>query len=204
VQFDAPDQEIDVKKKIIIGASLGALLAIPALGQMGRPDWNSAQTRAQVQAKVQQHFVAVDANKDGRVTKAEADAFQARHRAERDTKRGERRAERFTKLDTDRNGQLSPQEFAARPERDGHGGQGPHHGMRGGHRGGMHGMKGMRGDMFAAMDANKDGMVTLAEASARPLAMFDRADANKDGTVTPQERKAAFQAMRGQWKGQRD
>jgi hypothetical protein len=59
------------------------------------------------------------------------------------------------------------------------------------------------GDFFAMLDADKDGRVTLAEASALPLAMFDRADTNKDGTVTPEERRAARDAMWGHGRGRR-
>ena len=50
--------------------------------------------------------------------------------------------------------------------------------------------------MIARLDSDKDGKVSLAELSARTLAMFDRADANHDGIVTPEERQAAREAMR--------
>jgi Ca2+-binding EF-hand superfamily protein len=156
------------------------------------------QTRTQVQAKIKEHFAKVDANKDGAITKAEADAARAAMKAEWQKKRGERRAEMFGKLDTDKNGQLSQAEFNAprsdRAKNDGERG-GKWRGHRGGHHGGM-GMGRMGGGMFERLDANKDGKVTLAEASAKRLEMFDKADANKDGTVTPEEREAAWGAMR--------
>jgi Ca2+-binding EF-hand superfamily protein len=45
---------------------------------------------------------------------------------------------------------------------------------------------------FEHNDANGDGRVTLAEAEARPLEMFDMADINKDGVVSVQERQVAM------------
>jgi Ca2+-binding EF-hand superfamily protein len=48
---------------------------------------------------------------------------------------------------------------------------------------------------FERADAKGDGRVTLAEAEARPLQMFDMADANKDGVVSVQERQAAMAMM---------
>jgi hypothetical protein len=186
-------------KKYLIGASIAALLAVPALafqqGEHGGP--KGPETRAQVEAKVKERFAKVDANHDGVITQAEFDAHREAMKAEWQKKRGELRTELFAKLDTDKNGQLSPAEFSApRPDLP-EGDRGSHHG-RGRHDG--MGMKaGMGGDWFARLDANKDGKVTLAEAEAKALQMFDKADANHDGTVTPEERKAAWQSMRAEW-----
>ena len=167
-------------KRVLIGASTVALLATSAwaIGDKDHKDMRGPETRAQVEAKVKEHFAAVDANKDGAITREEADAFKAKRRAEwRDKK--------FADLDADKNGQISREEFNA-DQRGEHGHRmgGPHHGGKG-----M-----MGGRMFEKADANSDGKVTLAEATGKALEMFDRADANKDGTVTPEERRAA-------WKG---
>jgi Ca2+-binding EF-hand superfamily protein len=43
------------------------------------------------------------------------------------------------------------------------------------------------GMMFASMDTNKDGKITVAEAQAARTAQFDKEDANKDGFVTSEE-----------------
>lgn len=51
------------------------------------------------------------------------------------------------------------------------------HGMRGPHR-------------FEALDANKDGKVTLSEVQAEHQKRFTELDANKDGKVTKDELKA--------------
>lgn len=66
---------------------------------------------------------------------------------------------------------------------------------------GRHGRMGpmMGGGMFgfALADADKNGQVTLAEATSAALARFDRMDANKDGKLTAQERRDAMKQMRG-------
>lgn len=44
-------------------------------------------------------------------------------------------------------------------------------------------------------DTKGDGRVTLDEAMARPLHLFDLADVNRDGTVSVQERQVAMALM---------
>ena len=43
----------------------------------------------------------------------------------------------------------------------------------------------MGGRMFETADANKDGSVSLQEATDAALQHFDMADANRDGQITP-------------------
>jgi Ca2+-binding EF-hand superfamily protein len=177
-----------MKSYVISAAATASLLTIaPALAQnspapMAMPAQHrqmQPMTRAQVVQKVQQHFAMVDTNRDGVVTKAEMDAAKLTMR----TKMGDKR---FDKLDANDDGSVSKGEFDA-----------AHQGMQG-HRMGMRGMHaGMGGRMFGMADSNKDGQVTLAEATAAAAAHFDRADANHDGTLTPDEMRAAHQAMRG-------
>lgn len=173
-------------KKFVIGASAVALLAGSAwaIADKDHKDMRGPQTRAAVEAKVKEHFARIDANKDGAITKEEADAFKT-------ARRGEMRDRMFAALDADKNGQISRDEFNTRPERkDGEGRWGRH-----GHHRGM----GMHGGMFERADANGDGKVTLAEATGKALERFDAADTNKDGTVTPEERRAGWQ----KWKEER-
>lgn len=198
-------------KKIMLGAGMAALLAGGAFAadQAQRPDPKSPITRAEVKAKVDARFNAADTNHDGVLTRAEFDAARAQMKAQFEARMKERADARFTAMDADKNGQISKAEYddarAARKakwEEARADGQRPHRGMR---HGMHHDMRGMRGgpgggDLFARMDANKDGKVTLAEAEAGPLAHFDKADANKDGTLTPEERQAARKAMRDAWK----
>ncbi|MEO5578746.1 MAG: calcium-binding protein, partial [Sphingomicrobium sp.] len=63
---------------------------------------------------------------------------------------------------------------------------------------GMHGMgmgKMMGGGMLKTADVNKDGRVSLQEATATALQHFDRTDVNRDGKLTPDEMRAARQMM---------
>lgn len=211
------EDAIMTKTPWIVGAAMASVLAVTGLahampgdhdGRMGPP-----KTRAELQAKITEHFKQADANKDGAVTKAEADAAREAMKSKFAEHRAERRSEHFAKLDADKNGQLSKEEFSAPRERgdhkdgdragggDGHGGKHwGHRGMRG-HHGAM--AMGMRGPWFERADANKDGKVTLAEASAGPLEMFDKADANKDGTISPEEHQAARAHMRAKWQEMR-
>lgn len=146
-------------------------------------------------------MMQADADKDGRISKAEMTAaLEARFartdidrdgqltQRDRDLKRQQRLDARFAQMDTDRNGQISKAEFTAaheaRAEKRGTGGpQG--HKWRGGPRRGP--------------GAGTDAVVTKADFVARGMTMFDRADANKDGFVTADEMKAARQAMRAKW-----
>lgn len=186
-------------KKWIIGTAVATLVAIPALAQMDHGQHHgmkermmrAPETRGEVEAQVKAHFALVDTDKDGAITKAEADAF-------REKMRREMRDRMFDRIDSDKNGQISRAEFDAHHQnmgmRDGrrgkHGGHHGHHAMKGG--------MGLKGGMFERADANGDGKVTLAEAQSHALAKFDAADANKDGTLTPEERRDAWKARMDQ------
>lgn len=130
------------------------------------------QTRAQAQARAEAMFQRIDANKDGTVDQADRQA---------------RRSQMFDRLDTDRNGSISRAEFdaqtAKRAERQG-----------AGKRTARRGHGGKRAMMAAAGPLTREAFVNNA------LTRFDRTDANRDGTVTAAERKAAREAMRGQWR----
>jgi len=63
----------------------------------------------------------------------------------------------------------------------------------------MRGMRGggmMGGAMLKMADANRDGRVSLAEATAGALRHFDMMDSNRDGRITPEERAAGRAQMR--------
>jgi hypothetical protein len=57
---------------------------------------------------------------------------------------------------------------------------------------------GLRGHMFDMADANRDGRVTMAEATAAAYRHFDMADANRDGQITRDERLQLRQRMRAE------
>lgn len=161
------------------------------------------QTRDQVVQKVREHFARLDTNRDGFLTREEAEAGRAEMR-ERVANRLRERAQRapgaardpnaaFDRLDTNRDGMISREEFAqgreARIERRAdRAAKGPR-GMRGG------GMAGLGSRMFDMADANRDGRVSLQEATDAAVRRFDMADANRDGQVTREERRQMRRQM---------
>jgi Ca2+-binding EF-hand superfamily protein len=215
-----------MRNYLFVGAAIAALASIPATAQPVRQGpMAQPLTRASVQANVQARFAQVDSNRDGYVTRDEAQAragearerMQAR-RGERRERFAERRAERrsglFDRIDTNNDGSISRSEFdahaGARAERRAaRGGDGELRGRRGMRHGRM--MRGQRMGgglgggfglaMFDRLDGDRDGRVSLAEATARALSMFDRADANRDGTVTVEERRAVRQNFRQDRRG---
>lgn len=91
------------------------------------------------------------------------------------------REARFARLDADGNGVITRAEFL-QPRA---GARGKGRNMRGAGRGGAFGPR-----AFARIDADRDGKISLAEATAARLRAFERLDANRDGRVTPEERRA--------------
>ena len=169
------------------------------------------QTRDQVVAKVREHFARLDVNRDGVLTQAEADAgreVMKQRIVQKLGDKGERRmrfehrdpAAAFDRLDVNKDGSISRDEFAKGHEmrierrvelRDGQAAPGAGHRMRMHRMGGM----GMGGHMFAMADANKDGRVTLQEATDAAIRHFDMADANRDGRITREERMQMHRQM---------
>ncbi|MBS0476988.1 MAG: EF-hand domain-containing protein [Proteobacteria bacterium] len=186
-----------------ITKGLSALAVVLALGGIahaaqeqrgwGGPSANVTETRAEAQAKAEAMFDRMDLNKDGKLDQADRAAMMAK---------------KFDEIDTDHNGSISRDEFAAAHQRMEKGGHEGHDGgdrmaMRGEGRGHRSGHGEMGGMMSHMADANKDGTVTRQEFVAGALKRFDAADTNKDGKVTPEERKAAFAKMRTMMKSMR-
>jgi Ca2+-binding EF-hand superfamily protein len=184
--------------KFLMGAAALALVA-PAVAQIApaapqRPlPAQRIHTRAEVQATTAQMFARFDTNRDGFVTKVEADAAREQFRAQFAARAGEKRGAAFDRIDANRDGSVSRQEWDARTaKRQPRGAQGAK-----APRAGMRGMHGFGGRMFEMADANRDGRVSLQEAQTAALQHFDMMDANRDGQVTPQERGQMRQQMRG-------
>jgi Ca2+-binding EF-hand superfamily protein len=113
-------------------------------------------------------FKQLDGDGDGRVTAQEAAAKLAR-----DQRNQALAANRqiFAQLDKDKNGALSPEEFAgliATPAVD-------------------------PSALMQRLDLNKDGIVNLIEHRTVMLATFDAIDSDKDGVVTPAEMQVSQQ-----------
>jgi Ca2+-binding EF-hand superfamily protein len=215
------------------GAAAVAIIAIvPAIAQPTPPTAPAApqiqtirmehksmgpQTRDQVVSHMRDMFAKLDTNRDGYVTREEADAAHKAMAGDMHERFAERlaghdmpkfdRGAMFDKLDTNKDGAISREEYvSAQPQfnerrvivmRDGAGGEpgaaGEHGMMR------MHGMgMKMHGRMFESADANRDGKVSLQEMTKAALQHFDAADANHDGTLTPEERMQMHQRMKAE------
>jgi Ca2+-binding EF-hand superfamily protein len=212
--------ELMMTKYLLGSAAAAALIAIaPAAAQSGhaghtaqapRASAGQAPTRAQLGAHIATMFARLDTNRDGSITRAESEAAkgnrgdkngQRQQRANRSPdQRGDNRAAMFDRLDANRDGSISRAEFAAAParqdgrqarrsDRDADGGTARGARMRGG-------ALGLRGHLFDMADANRDGRVTMAEATAAAYRHFDMADANRDGQITREERMQMHQRMR--------
>lgn len=185
-------------KKIVAGVSLAAALAAGgAVYAQAAMHTDGVATRAEAQAKAEEHFAKMDANRDGKI---DAGDRQARHAA------------MFDRMDADKNGQVSRAEFMAMHTMHqgmrGAGGDAKPDKAMGGHHEGGHSMgmgmggRGMRGGMMMRMaDANRDGAITRQEFVTTALARFDRGDANRDGKLTAEERQSARTAMRNRMHG---
>jgi len=164
-----------MKKPIVYLAAVScfALSANLAHAEAGACDENMhGQNHGQMDEMT---FKKLDTNGDGVISKAEYNAFNARH---------------FKELDTNKDGKLTLEEL-----------QGGHRpGMGHGDAGTMHGDATTHLDQrFNAADANHDGGLDREEAKDMPMLSqyFDEVDANKDGKVTRQEYFDAMPLLHG-------
>lgn len=218
--------------KLLIGA-VALAVAVPVMAQVQvAPDapiatkrMDMTQTRDQAVARVREHFAKMDTNRDGFVAGDEMKSMRGGDHQGMNHQMGERRgrggnrlamndgpmadpAKAFDRLDANRDGMISRDEFAkaremrierkvvinGAPGAPGAGMDGEHRGMNKMHRmnGGGRGMGkggGMGGGMMRMADLDRDGRVSLQEATTTALQRFDRVDANRDGRITPDERR---------------
>jgi hypothetical protein len=158
-----------MKRTLALGL-FGAAMAAAALPALAQPHADRGPGR--IQARI---FDQADANKDGRVSEAEAVAFMTA---------------RFADADANKDGGVTPEEMgqfvrvqfeanrpppsAGRERREL-----PPRAVRA--------MEERQATVFRIMDANRDGRVTLEEMQPVALAMFRAADTNGDGTLERSE-----------------
>lgn len=198
-------------KKTLLIAGIAALTTAPLIAQGMRGHEGHSMmapepmTRTDVEARAKARFAEMDANKDGAVTQAEIAETRSEHMSKM-------QGEMFTKMDADKNGSISRAEFDAHHQHMMSDGMAPppmagHGGMKRKHMGHGEGGEGRMGRMedrmFGMADANKDGIVTEAEATQAALARFDKVDTDKDGSINDAERKAAREMMRAEWKAKK-
>lgn len=153
---------------MILGAALFALLAQAAPAATAP----AAQpvTKARIQGEVKGAFDRLDTNKDGFVDKAEAQKGLDNAVSGAEKRRSDRISAAFAKLDTNKDGSLSRAEFDAITPK----GRAP-----------------AGNPYITGNDTNKDGRVSLSEATAKANAEFDAIDKDKNGVISPQEARAA-------------
>ncbi|MEO8141780.1 MAG: hypothetical protein ABI617_03880 [Sphingomicrobium sp.] len=211
----------------ILLAATALILAVPAIAQIQAPPpvapyapsparaMNAAQTRDQAVAKVREHFAKMDVNRDGFVARDEMQSMRGHRqgmsdrrgrggdRVARNDRAGRNPGAAFDRFDANRDGMISRAEFGRardvrqerRIARDDARGKGRGNRIGGGRK---------AGGMMRLADLDRDGRVSLQEATTSALQRFDRVDANRDGRITPDERKQQREqrkAMRGQRAG---
>lgn len=150
-------------------------LAPAAMAQPANPSPPARQAAAQPEPLARSTFIAtmdaeyrkLDSNKDGFVTLAE---LQTQQRALAAASAAQSARQAFAKIDQDRNGQLSEDEFV---------------------RASVGQAKVDVAPMMARLDANRDQRVTLVEYRTLTLANFDRLDADKDGIISAAEQRGS-------------
>lgn len=168
----------------------GTAIAAAPDGKRAGYDRTAPTERADVIAMANQRFDRIDTNQDGMIDAAE----MAAHREQMKERMKERRAKRMAARDAA--GDATTEEGAKATMRERKRGGNWAERKRGGRW--AEGKRGERGDWFARLDSDGDGMISRDEFMAPALKRFDRADADGDGIVTPEERAAAREARRAQ------
>lgn len=128
--------------------------------------------RTDIVRQIDANYKTLDANGDKAVTVAEIQAAQTRAQQAIEAEFVKRRDAAFRELDTNKDGQLNAAEFNAGSKTPRLNRPAP-------------------ASIIQEMDSNKDQKISPTEFSANTLANFDRADANRDGIVTPAEAQSA-------------
>jgi len=160
---------------IALGAGAPALATAAPAPAASKPAAaaQAAPTRAALLRGLDTAFKNIDANGDGSISAAEAQATEGKIQQQQLARRRANIEAEFGKLDTNNDGQLRKAEFmAAAPTAPANAPNGA--------------------AVVAQLDKNKDGKVSIDEYRAPRLAIFDKLDTNKDGTISATERQAAL------------
>ncbi len=149
-----------------------ASMATPALPQ-ATPATKGPQavSRTVFMSRIDKAFGELDANKDGYASKAEIETAEARAIEARKARALKQREASFRRMDKDKNGSVSLQEFHAA----------------------MEALPERKPDATARLnrlDSNKDGRISMIEHRGPAAAQFERLDSNKDGILSVDEQKA--------------
>lgn len=165
---------MNLPKRTIALLSLAALAA-PVTAQPAKPAATSAQRQAEDQpiprtlflSNMDTQFRSMDSDRNGSLSRKELEDYQ---RAEAAAQAQARTRELFTRLDTDRNGVLTPAEFSKLITPNANAAN--------------------AAPLLQRFDSNRDGTISLVEYRAGTLVNFDNLDTDKDGIVTAAEMKA--------------
>lgn len=157
-------------KFLSLSAAALLLIAGPALAAPDDPP-APAEKPARTSNSVPRGLMRYDTNKDGVVDRAEWKAAQEA---------------RFKRLDTNGDGKLTEDELFARTPAIGNSVLPPDRQVQ------------RQSSYFQLLDADKDGVVTLAEFMAQADRNFARCDLNKDGRIDTAECRQALQRPRAE------
>lgn len=159
--------EVAVLHRFLLLPLVIAFAASGGAAQKAAPRTSEPLTRAVFIATMDAEYRRIDGNRDQIVTKSEIEANQ---RARRVAAAAQRARAVFGQIDTDRNGQISVDEFVkanATPQTsDG-------------------------SAIMGRLDTNRDQKVTLVEYRILTLGNFDRIDTDRDGVLTAGEQRAS-------------
>lgn len=154
---------------LLAQAAATAPAAAPAQAAPARTTATRQQpTKELIQTQTRTLFQQLDANKDGRVDRAEAEKAHAAAVARAEAQRQQQRNGYFARIDTNKDNMISRQEFEAAGKRPT-----------------------PKEAWFDTNDIDKNGNVELNEALAKAQNRFDLLDGDKNGVISAAELRAA-------------